>query len=109
MLAFAGKDKEESLMARHSVAYGSPVLRAGSSVRTGSRNRRLEISPALERKWFEFDRNAVTGVLNKLQGAIHHGATQLEMIAAEQMFDSMLSKAFSQTARRLDRLLLKLK
>jgi hypothetical protein len=95
-------------MARHSVAFGDSQLRPGSAERAGSRNRPLEISAELERKWFEFDRNVVTGVLNNLQRSIHQGATQMEMIAAEQMFDTLLSKTLSRTARRLERVTLNL-
>ncbi|HLI78885.1 MAG TPA: hypothetical protein VKV03_02815 [Candidatus Binataceae bacterium] len=96
-------------MARHGVAFGNSHFRPAYSDRTGSKSRQLQISPALERKWFEFDRDAVSGVLDTLQRAIDQGATQMEMIAAEQIFDSILSKTFSRTARRLDRVLLELK
>jgi hypothetical protein len=96
-------------MARHSLASGNSQFRPGYSERAEARNRRPQISAALERKWFEFDRNVVTGVLNNLQRSIHQGATQMEMIAAEQMFDTMLSKNFSRTARRLGRVVLNLK
>jgi hypothetical protein len=96
-------------MARNGLASGISQFRPAYSERAGSKNRQLQISPVMERKWFEFDRDTVSGALDKLQRAIHQGATQMEMISAEQMFDSMLSKTFSQTARRLDRLLPRLK
>jgi hypothetical protein len=103
-----GNRKEESLMARHSLASGGSQFRP-ASVRPKSKTRNFEISSTLERKWFEFDRRGVTDVLNKLRRSIHDGATQMEMIADEQMFDSSLSRTFSRTARRLDRLVENLK
>ena len=96
-------------MSRHSFASSNSRLRSASSERSGPRNRQLEISVTLERRWFEFDRNVVTGVLANLQRSIHYGATQVEMISAEQMFDEVLSRELSRTARYLDRMVARLR
>jgi len=96
-------------MARHSLASRHSQFRPAYSQRARARSRKPEISAALERKWFEFDRNVVTDVLNTLHRAIHNGAIQMEMIAAEQMFDAALSRTFARTSRRLSRTALKLK
>ena len=69
----------------------------------------MEISTALERKWFEFDRSTVTEVLGKLLSSIHDGAAQMEMIADERMFDTLLSRTFARTSRRLDHVVANLK
>jgi hypothetical protein len=91
-------------MARRNFAPGNSSYRLGYSERRETKNRRNEVSARLERKWFEFDRNIVTGVLDTLKGALHEGAAQMEMIAAEQMFDVSLSGTLSRTARRLGRM-----
>lgn len=96
-------------MPRPSLAPGSSQYRPGYSRRAGTRRRSTEVSAELERKWFDFDRNVVTGVLDTLHRAIHQGASQMEMIAAEQMFDGLLSGTFSRTARRLGRVATRLK
>jgi hypothetical protein len=96
-------------MARHSLASGRSPIRPAYAVRPKSKTRNREISLALERKWFEFDRSAVTEVLTKLQRSIHDGAAEMEMIADEQMFDASLSRTLVRTARRLDRVVENLK
>lgn len=96
-------------MARRNLAPGKPSYRLGYSVRGETKNRRTEVSAQLERKWFEFDRNIVTGVLDTLKGALHEGAAQMDMIAAEQMFDVSLSGTLLRTSRRLGRMETRLK
>ncbi|HLX38427.1 MAG TPA: hypothetical protein VKR29_11525 [Candidatus Binataceae bacterium] len=95
-------------MARRSVASGDSQFRPASArPRPGIRG--LEISPTLERRWFDFDRAIVTRMLSKLQHSIHDGASQIGMIADEQMFDPVLSRTFARTARRLNKVIENLK
>ena len=96
-------------MALRSLAPENFRFRPGYSERGSIKSRTTDVSAELERKWFEFDRNIVTGVLDTLKGAIHEGAAQMEMIGAEQMFDTALSGSFSRTARRLGRMETRLK
>ena len=96
-------------MALRSLAPENFRFRPGYSERGSIKSRTTDVSAELERKWFDFDRNVVTGVLDTLHRAIHQGASQMEMIAAEQMFDALLSGTFSRTARRLGRVATRLK
>lgn len=95
-------------MDRRSPAPSNSRDRLGRSERTATENRGIKISSDLERKCFEFDRGIVAGVLDTLQGAINEGATQMEMVADERMFDKSLSETFSRTAQHLNRMARKL-
>jgi hypothetical protein len=95
-------------MARPNLASGNSQYRPGYSERAGTKSRRTEVSALIERKWFEFDRNIVTGMLDNLHRAIDQGASEMEMIATEQMFDGLLSGSFSRIARHLGRAAIRL-
>ena len=60
-----------------------------------------EISPELERRWFEFDRNAVLRQIELAQGAIGENANELEMVAVEGVFEKSLADELSRTSRSL--------
>jgi hypothetical protein len=60
-----------------------------------------DISPDIERSWFEFDRSVVLGHLDDLNGAIDANANELMMVAAEGVFDKSLSDGLLRTSRAL--------
>jgi len=91
-------------MSRRSLADAHSPWRAGHSTGRLNGNRHADRSAELERKFFEYDRRIVSGVLNTLRESIHEGALQLDMVADEQMFDESLSADLSRTSRRLDRI-----
>jgi hypothetical protein len=66
--------------------------------------RGTEKSDDLERKYFDFDRKIVALALNTLRGAVNQGATQMEMVADERMFEKSLSGTFSRAAHHLDQM-----
>jgi hypothetical protein len=89
-------------MERHSLASAKSRWRLNQADRSVRQNRGARSPGDFEQKFFEFDREIVSGVLNKLRDAIHEGAVQLEMVADERMFDQSLSATLSRTARRLE-------
>jgi hypothetical protein len=91
-------------MSRRRLASAHSRWRVGHTTGRLTENRHVQTSADLEQKFFEFDRRAVSGVLNDLRDSIHEGAMQLEMVADEQMFDQSLSANLSRTSRRLDRI-----
>ena len=62
-----------------------------------------EPSPEFERKWFELDRGIVIGQVSALRRSITVGAKQMEMIAAERVFDQPLSEMILRKARAMQR------
>jgi hypothetical protein len=60
-----------------------------------------DIGPELERRWFEFDRNAVLRQIEMAQGALDENANELEMVAVEGVFEKSLSDELSRTSRSL--------
>ena len=60
-----------------------------------------DISQNLERKWFEFDRNAVLRQIDLVQGAIDKNAHELGMVAVEGVFEKLLSDRLLVTSRSL--------
>jgi hypothetical protein len=66
--------------------------------------RGTENSDDLERKYFDFDRKIVALALSTLRGAVNQGATQMEMVADERMFEKSLSGTFSRAAHHLDQM-----
>lgn len=66
--------------------------------------RGTENSDDLERKYFDFDRKIVALALNTLRVAVNRGATQMEMVAEERMFEKSLSGTFSRAAHHLDQM-----
>ena len=60
-----------------------------------------EVSPSLERSWFEFDRGVVLRQLDDLNAAIGSNANELKMVAAEGVFDPALSDGLLRTSRAL--------
>lgn len=54
-----------------------------------------------ESTYFEIDRSTVARDLKNLRSAIEDGAKQIEMVAAERVFDQSLSQALVQKAREL--------
>jgi hypothetical protein len=61
----------------------------------------LDEYPVNESTYFEIDRSVVLGHLAELQRTVDEGATQLEMVAAEEVFDKGLSRAFTRKAEKL--------
>jgi hypothetical protein len=51
--------------------------------------------------YFEIDRSTVSSELQNLKSAIEEGAKQIEMVAAERVFDRSLSAALVRKAREL--------
>jgi hypothetical protein len=95
-------------MGRRTHASADSRWRQGNSTGRGTAGRRVVNPVELERRFFEFDRRIVAGVLNALREAIQKGAMQLEMVAEEQMFDASLSANVSNASRRLGRMQRKL-
>lgn len=56
-----------------------------------------------QRRCFEIDRKVVARQLKALQLAITDGATEMEMVAAESVFDTRLSSLLKRSARSLHR------
>ena len=53
-----------------------------------------DINPKLERQWFEFDRSAVLSLIDSTQTAVNGNAKELEMVAAEGVFEKSLPICF---------------
>jgi len=68
-----------------------------------------EASQEFERKWFELDRGVVIGQVSALRRSITNGAKQLDMIAAEKIFDQPLSEMILRKAIALQKLARELK
>jgi len=68
-----------------------------------------ESSPEFERKWFELDRGIVIGQVSTLRRSITNGAKQMDMIAAEKIFDQPLSEMILRKAQALQKLARELK
>jgi hypothetical protein len=51
--------------------------------------------------YFEIDRSTVARELQSLESTIEEGAKQIEMVAAERVFDQSLSRALAKRARKL--------
>jgi hypothetical protein len=64
--------------------------------------------PKLERRWFELDRTLVVDQLLALRTTLTNGATQMDMVAAERMFEEPLTKAILCEAKALQQLARKL-
>ena len=64
----------------------------------------LKIDLDNQRRCFEIDRKVVVRQLKALQLAITDGATEMEMVAAENVFDTRLSTLLKRRARSLYRL-----
>ena len=54
-----------------------------------------------ELTYFEIDRSTVASELQNLKGVIEEGAKQIEMVAAERVFDQSLSRELVRRARKL--------
>jgi hypothetical protein len=54
-----------------------------------------------ELTYFEIDRSTVVSELRNLKSAIEEGAKQIEMVAAERVFDQSLSRELVRRARKL--------
>lgn len=61
-----------------------------------------------ERDFFEFDRSTLIGQLSVLRLTVRNALTEIEMVAAEHVFDKPLSAKLKRKARALDRLALRL-
>lgn len=61
----------------------------------------LKIDLDNQRRCFEIDRKVVVRQLKALQLAITDGATEMEMVAAENVFDTRLSTLLKRRARSL--------
>lgn len=91
-------------MAQRSVALGNSRYRVGCSQRAVVASRGAKVPGDLERKYFEYDRKIVAGVLDTLQAAVNEGAAQMEMVADERMFDKSLSGTLSRASQHLHRI-----
>jgi hypothetical protein len=60
-----------------------------------------DLTPKLERRWFEFDRNAVLRQIDSVRRTIDQNAGDLEMVAEEGVFDKPLSAELSRAALSL--------
>lgn len=54
-------------------------------------------------KYFEIDRSTMLAQLQNLRRTIDEGAEEMEMVAAERVFDKSLSRLLESRARRLHR------
>ena len=59
------------------------------------------VTPELERRWFEFDRGAVLRQIDMMHGTIDQNATDLGMVAVEGVFEKPLSDELVRTSRAL--------
>jgi len=59
------------------------------------------LSPVVERNWFEFDRDAVLRELDDLRKAIAVNAKELGMVAVEGVFEPPLAGDLHRTSRSL--------
>ena len=66
-----------------------------------TRPRLADITPKLERRWFEFDRGAVLRQIDMMHGTIDQNATDLGMVAVEGVFEKPLSDELVRTSRAL--------
>jgi hypothetical protein len=57
-----------------------------------------------ERDFFEFDRSILIGRLDALRLTVRNALTEIEMVAAENVFDRPLSAKLKRKARALDRI-----
>jgi hypothetical protein len=69
-----------------------------------SRSTLENLSPEVERTWFEFDRTAVLRRLDDLRKAIGVDAKELGMVAVEGVFEPSLSGDLLRTSRILQTL-----
>jgi len=68
-----------------------------------SKNKRPEARKRTDNQltYFEIDRSTVVSELQNLKSAIEEGAKQIEMVAAERVFDQSLSRELVRRARKL--------
>ncbi len=76
-------------------------LRAAHADSRPTRSQRSDISPELERQWFEFDRGAVLRQIDVVRGALDENANELGLVAVEGVFEKSLSDELSRTSRAL--------
>ena len=88
---------------------GNPQSRAGRVERESTPRDLVEGSFEFDRRWFELDRSAVIGQLSSLRRAIANGAREMEMIAAERIFEKSLAQEIRQKAFALKRVARQLK
>ena len=93
-------------MARRSMVSADSRWRMGNSTErtNGSHQRQVDNSAELEHRFFEYDRRIISGAVKALRESVQEGALQLEMCAAERMFDDTLSASLSRTSRKLERI-----
>jgi hypothetical protein len=60
-----------------------------------------DITPKLERQWFEFDRSAVLQQIDMMRGTIDRNAGDLGMVAVEGVFEKSLSAELARTSQSL--------
>jgi hypothetical protein len=60
-----------------------------------------DLTPATERRWFEFDRGAVMRQIDVLQKTIGRNADDMGMVALEGVFDKPLSDKLLRSSRSL--------
>jgi hypothetical protein len=61
-----------------------------------------KISPELERRWFELDRNEVLREIDSTENVVTGEAKELEMVAYEGMFRKLLSRRLLSESRVLN-------
>jgi hypothetical protein len=60
-----------------------------------------DISPELERRWFDVDRRAVLHQIDSTRATLDGNAKELEMVAAEGLFEKSLSDLLLRTSQAL--------
>ena len=91
-------------MMHHGLAARNPQSRPSRIERRVVPPDLVDHTSEFERRWFELDRSAVIGQLSSLRRAISNGAKQLEMIAAERIFEKPLSEEVRLTTVTLKRI-----
>ena len=66
-----------------------------------ARSAKPDITPKLERSWFEFDRRTVLSEIDRMQKMLDENAKQLGMVAVEGVFEKPLSDGLLRASRAL--------
>jgi hypothetical protein len=100
LLGYSGQIQTKGCFSLVLVNLKTPPRTARAKAHTGLSNPPY-ISPAFERRSFEFDRRAVLRQIDIMQGSIDQIVKELEMIAAERVFKKSLSDGLLDTSRAL--------
>jgi len=88
---------------------GSQSLRSAGAQSQSGRSSVTYASQALEKRWFQFDRNAVLHQVDNMRWAIDQDASDLEMVAAEGIFEKALCDELVRASQALHRMALEMK